>query len=180
MTCPTLTTDRLTLRTHGLVDFEDSFALWSDPEVVRFIGGKTATAEEVWARLLRYRGHWALMGFGFWSIHDTASGAFVGEAGLADFRRAMTPPLGPDPEAGWVLAPHAHGRGYASEAVSAILAWADATLEASRTTCIIDPSNAPSLKLAAKLGYRPFGRGLYRGDGVVMLERKRPGGGVQG
>jgi RimJ/RimL family protein N-acetyltransferase len=178
MSCPVLTTDRLTLRGHGLADFDDSLALWSDPEVVRFIGGKTATAEEVWARLLRYGGHWALMKFGFWTIHDTATGVFVGEAGLADFRRAMTPALGPDPEAGWVLAPRAHGRGYAGEAMSVILAWADATLGAPRTTCIIDPANAPSLKLAAKLGYQPFGRGLYRGDEVVMLERPRPGGGA--
>lgn len=176
MRCPTLTTDRLTLRAHGLADFDDSLALWSDPQVVRFIGGQTATAEEVWARLLRYSGHWTLMKFGFWAIHEAANGLFVGEAGLADFRRAMTPALGPDPEAGWVLSPRAHGRGYASEAMSAILAWADATLGASRTTCIIDPSNAASLKLAAKLGYQPFGRGLYRGEEVVMLERKRLGG----
>jgi len=172
-----LTTDRLTLRGHGLADFDDSLALWSDPRVVRFIGGKVATAEEVWARLLRYGGHWALMGFGFWTIHDTATGVFIGEAGLADFRRAITPGLGPDPEAGWVLSPKAHGRGYAREAMSAILAWADAKLGASRTTCIIDPANAASLKLAAKLGYERFGRGVYRGDDVVMLERRRLGGG---
>jgi RimJ/RimL family protein N-acetyltransferase len=178
MSCPTLTTDRLALRAHGLTDFEDSLALWSDPEVVRFIGGKTATAEEVWARLLRYRGHWALLGYGFWTIHETATGLFVGEAGLADFRRAMTPTLGPYPEAGWVLSPRVHGRGYANEAMSAILAWADRVLRAPRTTCIIDPSNAPSLKLAAKLGYQPFGRGVYRGDEVIMLERERPGGGL--
>ncbi len=178
MTCPTLATDRLTLRGHGLADFDDSLALWSDPRVVRFIGGKTATAEEVWARLLRYGGHWSLMGFGFWTIHESATDAFVGEAGLADFRRAITPPLGPDPEAGWALSPRAHGRGYASEAMTAILAWADRALGAPRTTCIIDPANAASLKLAAKLGYEPFGRGLYRGDEVVMLERQCTGGGA--
>jgi RimJ/RimL family protein N-acetyltransferase len=180
MSCPTLKTDRLTLRGHSVADFDSSLALWSDPEVVRFIGGKTATAEEVWARLLRYSGHWALLGFGFWTIQETATGAFVGEAGLADFRRAIAPPLGPDPEAGWVLIPRAHGRGYAREAMIAILDWADATLGARRTTCIIDPSNAASLKLAAKLGYQPFGRGLYRGDEVVMLERRWHGGAAEG
>jgi RimJ/RimL family protein N-acetyltransferase len=180
MICPTLTTERLTLRGHGLSDFDDSLTLWSDPDVVRFIGGKTATAEEVWARLLRYSGHWALLGFGFWTIHETATGAFVGEAGLADFRRAIAPPLGPDPEAGWVLIPGAHGRGYASEAMRGILGWADRTLGAPRTTCIIDPSNVASLKLAAKLGYKPFGHGLYRGDEVVMLERENPAAAAKG
>lgn len=174
MTCPILTTARLTLSAPALADFDDSLALWSDPAVVRYIGGKLSTAEDVWARLLRYRGHWSLLGFGFWTLRETATGAFIGEAGLADFRRAITPPLGPDREAGWVLVPRAHGQGYAAEAMRAILHWADTALAAPRTTCIIDPLNTPSLKLAAKLGYQPFDRGLYRGDEVVMLERIRP------
>jgi RimJ/RimL family protein N-acetyltransferase len=38
----------------------------------------------------------------------------------------MQPSLGSAPEAGWVMAPRAHGKGYATEAVRAALAWADA------------------------------------------------------
>lgn len=174
VSCPTLATPRLTLRAHRAADFEDSVAMWSNPDVVRFMGAKPATPEEVWARLLRYIGHWTLLGYGFWLISETASGAFVGEAGLADFRRAISPPLGADPEAGWALAPWAHGRGYAAEAVSAILGWADQSLGAPRTVCIIDPRNAPSLTLAGKLGFRLYGKGLYRGDEALMLERLRP------
>ena len=50
------------MRPHTLDDFLDSFAMWSDPEVIRYIGGKPFTREEVWARLLRYAGHWAHAG----------------------------------------------------------------------------------------------------------------------
>lgn len=174
MICPSLTTKRLTLRAHRPADWEDSLSMWSDPAVVRHIGGAPATAEEVWARLMRYAGHWVMLGFGFWLISDTETGAFLGEAGLADFRRQISPGLGSDPEAGWALSPWAHGRGYAAEAMTAILAWADGNLDAPRTVCIIAPENTPSLTLAEKLGYRPYADGLYRGDRTIMLERFRP------
>ena len=173
MICPTLTTERLTLRAHRPADWQASLLMWSDPDVVRHIGGTPATAEEVWARLLRYAGLWVMMGFGFWLISETATGAFVGEAGLADFQRNISPPLGSDPEAGWALSPWAHGRGYGAEAMTAILDWADGALSVARTVCIIAPDNAPSLKLAGKLGYQPFATGLLRGDETVMLERMR-------
>jgi RimJ/RimL family protein N-acetyltransferase len=171
---PTLTTPRLTLSGHGLADFADSFALWSNPDVVRFIGGVPSTEEEVWTRLIRHRGMWALFGFGGFAIRETASGAFVGEAGLMRLKRAITPPLGADPEAGWALMPWAHGKGYAREAMEAILAWTDQTLGATRTVCIIDPNNGPSLRLAERLGYRRLADALYREEPILELERLAP------
>src|SRR5689334_24822940 len=123
---PTLQTTRLTLRGHTLADFADSAALWSDPAVTRFITGRPATPEEVWTRFLRYVGHWTLLGFGYWVLHDRESGRFVGEVGFADYHRALSPPLNGMPEIGWVLATWAHGRGLATEAVRAVVAWGDA------------------------------------------------------
>ncbi len=171
---PRLVTPRLTLSGHSLDDFADSLALWSDEDVVRFIGGKPNTAEEVWTRLIRHAGMWALFGFGAWSIRETVSGRFVGEAGLMRLKRAILPPLGPDPEAGWALLPCAHGKGYAREAMEAILAWADETLGSVRTVCIIDPQNGPSLRLAGRLGYQRLAQGAYRDEPTVVLERRRP------
>lgn len=108
-------------------------------------------------------------------VRDAASGRFVGEVGFGDFRRDMSPSFGDTPEAGWVLAPWSHGRGYATEAVAAALAWGDARFEAGRTVCMIDPRNAPSLRVAAKSGYVEYGRTDFRGSAVVLLERPRPG-----
>lgn len=75
---------------------------------------------------------------------------------------------------GWVLAPHTHGRGYATEATQAALAWGDAHLPTPRTVCLIDEANAPSRGLAAKLGYQEFGRAAYHGCAVVLLDRLAP------
>jgi len=173
-TCPVLTTTRLTLGPHGLGDYEDSVALWAEPEVFRFIGGAPSSPQDTWARQLRYAGLWPLVGYGYWRVRETATGRFVGEVGFAEFRREITPSLVGTPEAGWVLAPWAHGRGFAREATEAIFTWADDVLPAPRTVCMIAPENGPSLALAGKLGFTVFAETLYRGEPTVLLERRRP------
>lgn len=171
---PALDTGRLTLRGHTLADFHESAAMWADPVVTRHIGGRPFTEEESWARVLRYGGLWTLLGYGYWVVRERESGRFVGEVGLADFRRGVTPALGDAPEAGWVLASWAHGRGFATEAVGAALAWADAHLAAPRTVCLIAPANAASLHVAEKCGFRERSRGIYKEEETLILERPRP------
>jgi RimJ/RimL family protein N-acetyltransferase len=168
----TIETERLVLRPHRAEDFDDLAAMWADPEVTRFIGGRPSTTEESWARLLRYGGLWTLLGFGYWAVRDRATGRFFGEVGFADFRRG----IGFDgvPEAGWILAPRAQGKGFAGEAVRAALAWADRRGWA-RSVCIIDPGNAPSVRLAEGSGYREIDRVTYKDHPVILMERRRPG-----
>lgn len=164
-------TERLTMRPPRLEDFEEALAMWADPQVTRYITGKPSTREEMWARLLRYVGHWHLLGFGFWVVREKSTGRFVGEVGLGDFHRDIEPPLGESKEAGWVLAPSAHGKGYATEAVRAALRWAEDRFGPERVVCIMDPGNAASLKVAHKCGFREFARGTLRGEPTRMLER---------
>src|SRR5258706_4203555 len=90
---PTLTTERLTLTGHTLDDFSDSAAMWSDPAVTRHIGGRPSSEEEVWARLMRYAGHWALKGFGYWLVRERLGGRVVCEGRFAHRRRQLGPPL---------------------------------------------------------------------------------------
>jgi RimJ/RimL family protein N-acetyltransferase len=172
---PALDTARLTLRGHGLQDFAESAAMWGDAEVTRYIGGRPFTEEEVWARLLRYVGHWAVLGFGYWVVREKATGTFVGEVGFADYRRDITPPFDDAPETGWVLAPSAHGQGYATEAVNAALAWGDAHFGARRTVCLIDVDNVASMRVAEKCGYRELVRTAYKGQPAVIFERPAHG-----
>jgi RimJ/RimL family protein N-acetyltransferase len=175
---PTLHTTRLTLQVHTLSDFEDCAAMWGDPEVMRYLHNRPFTREESWARLLRYVGHWQLLGFGFWAVREEASGRFVGEVGLADFRRNIRPSIDGFPEIGWVLAPWAHGKGFATEAARTALSWADRRFGSVRTVCIIHPENSASLRVAFKCGYGEFGRTTYKDSPVILLERiaERPSG----
>ncbi len=171
MIIPALETARLRLRGHSPADLGPFLAMWQEPAFYQFLGGKALPEEEVWTKILRHAGSWYLCGHGFWAVEEKATGQFIGAVGFGEWQRLIEPPLKGWPEAGWVLAPHAHGRGLAAEAVQAAVAWADAHLVQPRTVCLIDCDNAPSLRLAAKCGYQEFCRTLYKGLPVVLLER---------
>jgi RimJ/RimL family protein N-acetyltransferase len=171
---PTLETERLVLRGHSLGDYPDCVALWGDTRVTRYIGGMPLSREDVWSRLLRYIGHWAALGFGYWVAREKASGRFVGEVGFADYRRVIEPAFDGVPEIGWVLAPTHWGMGFATEAVAAACAWGDGHFAAPGTVCIVDPQNAASLQVAAKSGYAEFGRAEYKGQERILLQRPAP------
>jgi RimJ/RimL family protein N-acetyltransferase len=168
---PTIETERLLLRPHTIADFDDCAAMWGDANVTRHIGGRPFTREEVWARLHRYVGHWVLLEFGYWHVSERGSNRFVGEVGFADFKRDIDPPFDGAPEAGWVLSPAAHGKGFATEAVRAALAWGEPRFPSPRTVCIIDPENAASIRVAGKCGYREYARTSYKGGPAILFER---------
>src|SRR5882724_4453520 len=107
---PILETARLKLRGHRLGDFTDCAAMWADPGVTRYIGGKPLNEEESWTKFLRYVGHWSLLDFGYWVVEEKATGMYVGEIGFADYKRDLEPSLKGTPEIGWVLSSQAHGR----------------------------------------------------------------------
>jgi RimJ/RimL family protein N-acetyltransferase len=156
-------------------DYAACKALWQHPDTIRFTGGVAQNDQEVWFRLLRYGGMWPMLGHGFWVFEDLATGEFLGEGGLMDARREIAG-LQDMPEAGWALMPHAGGKGFATEAMIAVLGWADAHLPAECTGCIIDLDNAASLRVAAKLGYVESGRPAFRDQTVLLLHRQRSSG----
>jgi RimJ/RimL family protein N-acetyltransferase len=167
----TLLTTRLRLRPPRIADFDQSLALWQDPAVTRFIGGQPHTREAIWARLLRYIGHWQALGFGYWVVETIEDGTFVGEVGLADYRRDTEPSFEGTPEAGWVLSPTAQGQGFASEAATAALAWRDTNLPGTETVAIIEPDHAASLRIAEKLGFEEDRVLTYHGSPIILLRR---------
>lgn len=171
MSVPVLETSRLRLRGHQRSDFDASLAMWADPEVARFIGGRPSTREEVWARYLRYIGMWPTLGFGYWVAEEKATGRFVGEIGFMDALREITPSLEGQLEHGWALAAWAQGKGFASEAVEATLAWGDGHFSPFAPVCMISPENAASIKLAQKFGYREYAQTAYKGAPTILFRR---------
>ena len=167
-------TARLRLRAHRDEDLPDMVAMWSDPGVVRFIGGRPFTPDETAARLARYHAMWAAHGHGFWAVEDRESGAFLGEMGLARFGRGLAPDFDDWPEAGWVLSPSAWGRGIATEGVTAVLGWADATLDAERIVCMIAEGHAVSQRVARRFGFETFREAEVAGTPLRLFQRRRP------
>jgi RimJ/RimL family protein N-acetyltransferase len=170
---PVLTTERLILTPVALTDFEDLKVIWNDEGFTRAITGRALTQEEVWFRLLRDLGHWQALGHGNWSMRGRETGVYVGSVGVLNYLRDLDPPFGA-PELGWGVASAFQGQGLAREGLQAVLMWADTVMKAPRTVCMISPDNAPSLKLAERVGYLKYGDAVYKDRVVHLLERPNP------
>ncbi|MCB2410002.1 GNAT family N-acetyltransferase [Hymenobacter lucidus] len=168
---PTISTERLRLRGHYSTDLAPFTAMFQQPAVYTYLGGQPVPEEDVWTKILRNNGLWPLLGFGYWAVEEKATGHYIGAVGFADYQRAIEPSIKGEPEIGWVLSPQVHGRGYATEAVQAALAWGNRHFTSSRTVCIIDPANTASLRVAAKCGYEPVQLTSYKGQDILLLAR---------
>lgn len=142
---PTLTTDRLTLRPPRESDFEALVAFGRSEERTRYMGGPSDEHAQ-WRGLLADIGHWALRGYGFFSIEVTASGLFVGRAGTI-FHHHNT-----EPELAWHLFEGFEGNGYASEAAFAARDWYYAETGNGPVMSWINVANLPSQAVARRLG----------------------------
>jgi RimJ/RimL family protein N-acetyltransferase len=174
MTAPTLTTDRMILTALSLNHWDAYAAMWADPRTTEFIGGKPREHTESWLKFSASAGLWNLLGYGYWAFTDRQSGALLGVGGLSQWSRGIAELEG-FPEAGWGFAPDAWGKGYATEAMAAVLAWSDAALDATEIRCIIDPGNVASHRVADKLGFVQIG---YSEDAIgptTIYSRKARG-----
>lgn len=169
---PTLETPRLFLRGRTVADFPAYVDMWADPVVTRHVTGKAFTREECWTRFARQEGLWSLMGYGSWAVIDKATGALIGDVGPADYGRDIEPSLAGKPEFGWAIATRFTGQGLATEALGAALAWARENIKAEAYCCIIDSKNAPSLRVAAKVGFERVGVAHYKGATLELFEQR--------
>jgi RimJ/RimL family protein N-acetyltransferase len=126
---------------------------------------------DAWPRFLQHPGHWALMGYGFWAVEEKSTGIMVGEAGFIDLKRDYDPRVNGVPEIGWVLAPAAQGRGYATEAAQACLAWGTLHFGPIRVIAAVNVENRASIRVAEKCGFKECLRREFRGRSAVFLER---------
>ncbi|HEX8061927.1 MAG TPA: GNAT family N-acetyltransferase [Allosphingosinicella sp.] len=168
---PVLETPRLRLRPFRASDLDPQWASMTDPEVYRFLGGAPATREETWRKILGSPGLWALLGYGYWAAERREDGAYLGQIGFADFKRDMKPGIENIPEMGWIMASHAQGRGYATEAVLAALAWADEALGGGEIVAIISHDNTASIRIAEKGGFGRREEAVYKGEPILLFRR---------
>ena len=174
MQTPILETERLLLRGYRAGDFASSAALWSDPAVNLYTTVNPLSAEEAWSKMVRNAGLWSVLGYGYWAVEEKSSGEFVGDVGFADFKRDIQPSIADVPELGYVLRSQFHGKGYATEAIRAALAWLEQHVSAKRTVAVIHEGNVASIRTAGKFGYREFARTQYKSHNVILFERVHP------
>ena len=157
-----LETERLTLRMWREDDFEPFARICADPEVMRYLGGKTLTRAEAWRNMAFLVGHWHLLGYGHWVAEEKASGQFIGRLGF------LNPEGWPGFEIGWTLAREHWGKGYATEGARRALHYAFTELDKDHVISLIHPENQGSIRVAERLGERPEGKAEVMGIEVLV------------
>ena len=143
-----LQTDRLLLRPLTLVDADAFFRYRSLPEVCRFQSFQPKTHSEVEA-FLRDNTCELPDVLGTWRQIAVCllDGTLIGDVGLHTLDEWQL-------EIGYTLAPDHQGKGYATEAVAAVLRQAFAVWNKHRVTASVDPENHASIRLLERLGFR--------------------------
>jgi RimJ/RimL family protein N-acetyltransferase len=158
-----LETERLILRQWKLADFEPYASICSDPEVMRFLGGKPLSRADAWRHMSFMVGHWQLLNYGPFAVEEKSSGNFIGRIGF------LNPEGWPGFELGWTLGRQSWGKGYATEAARRCLEYAFNDMDRSHVISLIDPDNHPSIKVAERLGEKPEGTAEVFGHGVIVF-----------
>ena len=167
-----LETDRLLLRSLRSEDVEPELRLWTDPDVMRFMGGPR-DAQRVRLILEEELIEPPEGPLGQWPIVERASAAFVGDCGLIPKHIADRDEV----ELVYVLASGAWGKGYATEIGAALLGYAAHELGLARVVSLIDTDNFASKRVAANLGMRLESM-VTRPDGVERELWVREAGGT--
>lgn len=152
-------------------DLSHCISMWADPAITRYTIRSPSTEQRTWMRILGYLGHWSMLGYGYWAVADKISDKYIGELGFADYKRDIEPSIAGIPELGWALASHAHGKGYATEALKAAIAWGNENLPGNRMVCIISPFNITSLRVAEKLAFKEVCQTQKNGEPELLFER---------
>ena len=149
-------TERLLLRRWRAADAQPLAAINADPEVMRHIGRGAVLGRGLSDDLLtRFEREWRERGFGLWAVEEQAApGELIGFCGLSV--PMFLPEVLPCVEIGWRLARGAWGRGLATEAARAALAFGfGPPHDMGEILAIVSPANERSLRVAEKLGMTP-------------------------
>lgn len=136
---PALATARLTLRPFRTTDAAPLHEILSDPGCMRYWGDRHRTLAETEAFVRATVDAPAETSADFVILRD---GAVIGKAGMWQ-----------KPEIGFFIHPAHQRRGYAREALDAVIPWLFSAYDLPRLTADVDPGNAASLALLAGLGF---------------------------
>lgn len=146
---PTLETERLLLRPMRQEDAPALFAIYGDPEVMRFAGDEPFPDEATVAVMLRSVARLLAAGESLeWAVVERSSGRLVGTCGLHGFDEAAEAA-----EVGCLLARAAWGRGLMREALPALFRYAQDELGVRLLLADIDAPNLRSIRLFTALGF---------------------------
>ncbi len=174
-----LETERLVCEPAALEHRDFAVELFGDPEVARWIWpegreGPDAvgprTPQQAETLLRRFVAEWEIDGFGWWCVRECATGDPVGEVVV----QRATVDGEVVVEVGWMLLPAYWGRGYATEAARAALAYGFETAGLEEIVAFTLPHNHASRAVMERLGMTYDREFDHVGLRHVLYRRPRP------
>ncbi len=167
-------TARLLIRPFEKTD-EDIAAihkLFSDPEVVKYIGGVLSdTIEKTIERVVRWIGFQEQYGYSCWAVIEKSSGDVIGDCGLFPLENK-----GPEVELGYDFRRDCWGKGYATEAARACLDYGFNELKLDYIIAVVFPENIASRRVLEKCGMTQRGMRHYYNHELAFFDCARDKG----
>jgi RimJ/RimL family protein N-acetyltransferase len=148
-----LRTERLLLRTMTVADVDDIHAYQSREDVCRYLPFEPRTHEQVVEKVTQFATALALCAEGDYGQLAVEEAGAPGRV-IGDVYFTIKSAENATGEIGWTLNPRFVGRGYMTEAASAVLDIAFRRIALHRVFANLDPRNAASAALCARLGMR--------------------------
>ncbi len=168
MSCVVVETERLLLRKWNDEDAAAVADIYLKPEVMEFIPGGVWSPDRTARAVARMRALDIERGYGFYPVVLKSQGRIIGHCGLGHLEQT------PEIEVAYVFdAPH-WGKGYACEAVRAIIAYGFSGLNISRIVAVAFPQNVRSIRVMRSVGMTPIGVAHHFGATLVKYETRNP------
>lgn len=136
------------------------------PEVMKYMGGKGETLQETMKFIERVSQCWAENGCSWWTLFEKASNECVGAVTLQYLPGDAKGRL----EVGWRLAPSQQGKGFATEAGQAAIAYGHRNFEGEQIVAVAHPENIASHRVMERLGMTYVGVEQHYDERCVVYE----------
>ena len=166
MSCVVVETERVLLRKWNDEDASSVADIYLKPEVMKFIPGGVWSPDRTVRAVARMRELEIEHGYGFYPVVVKSLGKIIGHCGLGLLEQT------PEIEVAYILDSSYWGKGYASEAVRAIIAHGFSRLNISRIVAVAFPENVRSIGVMRAVGMTPFGLAHHFGATLVKYEVK--------
>ncbi len=147
MSIPTLQTSRLLLHPWAFEDAPALFQILQEPDIFKYFP-RTAPPRREWVDkyIAHHFAHWQERGYGHWAVVTKNDGQVAGWTGLE-----YLPELD-QTEVAYLLSKQVRGRGYATEAARAAIAFGFGTCHLPVIIGLVHPENVASVRVLEKCG----------------------------
>ena len=160
-----LDTKRLSLDEMTVADLDGIYGIYDDPMVARLAGEPYYDREKAIDYIKSYSEYqYRFYEYGIWLVREKVSGEIIGRAGItgrAGYEK---------PELGYVFAKRAWGKGFATEAIEAILKYARDELCLDSINAFVIPENAVSVHILKKFGFEEIKKVMLHDEEHIYMQ----------